>query len=102
MEPNAVNDTRQAGLSRLLADPGTKRTGVVDLTAPLSTATPSLELPEPINFSLEEVSAHNEPGPYWKHHNINTGEHIGTHLDAPVHCATGRDGKDVAQMNQPG
>jgi kynurenine formamidase len=88
-------------LARLLADLGTKRTSVVDLTAPLSAATPSLELPEPfanlIDFSLEEVSAYNEPGPYWKHH-MHTGEHIGTHLDAPVHWATGRDGKDVAQI----
>ncbi|WP_284990598.1 cyclase family protein [Arthrobacter sp. efr-133-TYG-120] len=40
----------------------------------------------------------NEPGPYWKHHNIHTGEHIGTHLDAPVHWAKRRDGKDVAQI----
>ena len=102
MELNAVNDTRQAGLARLLADLGTKRTGVVDLTAPLSAVTPSLELAEPLlisfDFSLEEVSAYNEPGPYWKHHNTHIGEHISTHLDAPVHWATGRDGKDVAQI----
>ncbi|WP_433875597.1 cyclase family protein [Sinomonas atrocyanea] len=80
-------------------------TRVVDLTNRLSSQTPTLRLPEPfanlVDFSLEEVSAYNEPGPFWKHHNISTGEHIGTHLDAPVHWATGRDGKDVASI-EPG
>ncbi|WP_458778727.1 cyclase family protein [Arthrobacter sp. D3-16] len=103
MEPSAVNDVRQAGLAILLADMAAGRTEVVDLTTPLSAATPTLELPAPfanlIDFSLEEVSAYNEPGPYWKHHNIHTGEHIGTHLDAPIHWATGRNGKDVAQID---
>ena len=91
MELNAVNDTRQAGLSRLLADPGTKRTGVVDLTAPLSAATPSPELP-----SLEEVSAYNEPGPYWKHHNIHTGEHI-VPAGSPPHPRMGVRSTDPCQ-----
>lgn len=75
---------------------------VVDLTNSLSETTPTLRLPEPfanlIDFSLEEVSAYNEPGPFWKHHNIHTGEHIGTHIDAPVHWASGREGKDVSQI----
>lgn len=75
---------------------------IVDLTNSLSADTPSLRLPEPfpnlIDFSLEEVSAYNEPGPFWKHHNIHTGEHIGTHIDAPVHWASGREGKDVSQI----
>jgi kynurenine formamidase len=103
MELSAVNDVRQAGLTSLLADLAAGRTEVVDLTTPLSAATPTLELPEPfanlIDFSLEEVSAYNGPGPYWKHHNIHTGEHSGTHVDAPIHWATGRDGKDVAQID---
>ncbi|GAA1825324.1 cyclase family protein [Nesterenkonia flava] len=75
---------------------------VIDLTNTLSSSTPTLRLPEPfanlIDFSLEEVSAYNEPGPFWKHHNIHTGEHIGTHIDAPVHWASGREGKDVSQI----
>ncbi|MED5803357.1 cyclase family protein [Gordonia sp. Z-3] len=75
---------------------------VIDLTTPLSAETPALRLPEPfvnlIDFSLEEVSAYNEPGPFWRHNNIHTGEHIGTHLDAPVHWITGRDGDDVSQI----
>lgn len=105
MELSAVNDVHQAGMAGLLADLATGRTAVVDLTTPLSASTPTLELPEPfanlIDFSLEEVSAYNAPGPYWKHHNIHTGEHIGTHLDAPIHWATGRAGKDVASI-EPG
>ncbi|WP_426735054.1 cyclase family protein [Glutamicibacter sp. 2E12] len=76
---------------------------VHDLTAPLSDRTPTLVLPDPfsnlIDFSLEEVSAYNEPGPYWKHHNIHTGEHIGTHIDAPIHWISGRGGKDVSQID---
>ncbi|TYQ07490.1 UNVERIFIED_ORG: kynurenine formamidase [Gordonia westfalica J30] len=75
---------------------------VIDLTTPLSSSTPALRLPAPfanmIDFSLEEVSAYNEPGPYWRHNNIHTGEHIGTHLDAPIHWISGRDGDDVSQI----
>ena len=86
-------------LTRALTD---QQVRLVDLTNKLSATTPTLELPEPfsnlIDFSLEEVSAYNEPGPFWKHHNIHTGEHIGTHIDAPVHWATGREGKDVSQI----
>lgn len=73
---------------------------IIDLTTPLSAATPALRLPAPfanlIDFSLEEVSAYNEPGPYWRHNNIHTGEHVGTHIDAPIHWISGRDSHDVA------
>src|SRR5262249_36135784 len=33
---------------------------------------------------------------YWN--NISTGEHTGTHFDAPVHWITGRDGEDVSDV----
>ncbi|MFC0674055.1 cyclase family protein [Brachybacterium hainanense] len=75
---------------------------ILDLTNPLSSATPTLRLPEPFanleDFRLEQVSAYDEPGPFWKHHNMVTGEHIGTHIDAPVHWISGRDGRDVSQI----
>lgn len=75
---------------------------IVDLTNTLSSETPTLRLPDPfanlIDFSLEEVSRFNDPGPFWMHHNIHTGEHIGTHLDAPVHWISGKDGHDVASI----
>ena len=75
---------------------------VVDLTAPLSPETPVLQLPPPfantIPLSLETVSAFDEAGPMWKWHNIHTGEHTGTHLDAPAHWLSGRDGWTVDQV----
>lgn len=75
---------------------------LVDLTNPLSASTPTLRLPEPfanlIDFRLEEVSAYDEPGPFWRHNNIHTGEHIGTHIDAPVHWVSGREGHDVSRI----
>jgi kynurenine formamidase len=92
--------TTTTDIAAALASGGVR---IVDLTNTLSAETPTLRLPEPpfvnlIDFSLEEVSAYNEPGPFWKHHNIHTGEHIGTHLDAPVHWISGRDGHDVASI----
>lgn len=75
---------------------------VIDMTNRLQGSTPTLRLPEPfanlIDFSLETVSQYDEPGPFWKHANIHTGEHIGTHIDAPVHWISGRDGRDVSEI----
>ncbi|MBG0740999.1 cyclase family protein [Paeniglutamicibacter antarcticus] len=89
-------------LGNLLESLSTGKIELIDLTTSLSAQTPVLRLPEPfvnlIDFSLEQVSAYNAPGPLWKHHNIHTGEHIGTHLDAPIHWFTGKDGRDVAQI----
>ncbi|MBC9937088.1 MULTISPECIES: cyclase family protein [unclassified Leucobacter] len=78
------------------------RLRIIDLTNTLSSSTPTLKLPEPfsnlIDFSIEEVSRYDAPGPFWMHNNIHTGEHIGTHLDAPVHWISGKDGHDVASI----
>src|SRR5437868_5497906 len=75
---------------------------VIDLTAPLSAQTPILKLPEPLGqtwrFGLQEISRYNEAGPAWYWNNITTGEHTGTHLDAPIHWVTGKDGADVSQL----
>jgi kynurenine formamidase len=75
---------------------------IVDLTAPLSASTPVLRLPEPfantIPFRLERISRYDAPGPFWYWNNIHTGEHTGTHVDAPTHWSTGQDGPDVAQL----
>jgi kynurenine formamidase len=75
---------------------------VVDLTTPLQTSTPILELPPPFanthRFELEELSRYDEKGPAWYWNDIHTGEHTGTHLDAPVHWITGRDKGDVAEI----
>jgi kynurenine formamidase len=74
---------------------------IVDLTTPLQASTPILELPPPLantsRFRLEELSRYDDRGPAWYWNDIHTGEHTGTHLDAPVHWITGRDGLDVSQ-----
>src|SRR5262249_35092632 len=39
-----------------------------------------------------------ERGPAWYWNNISTGEHTGTHFDAPIHWATAPGGADVSQV----
>ena len=89
-------------LAQLTAAIGDGSIEVVDLTAPLSETTPILQLPEPfgntVNFSLREISRYDDRGPAWYWNDIVTGEHTGTHFDAPVHWITGRDGEDVSQV----
>ncbi|GAA4556347.1 cyclase family protein [Planotetraspora kaengkrachanensis] len=81
------------------------RTGgieVLDLTAPLSGTTPILLLPEPfgqtVPFTLHEISRYDDRGPAWYWNNFTTGEHVGTHFDAPNHWVTARDGEDISQV----
>ena len=75
---------------------------VIDLTAPLSSQTPILQLPPQFGqtwrFGLTEISRYDERGPAWYWNNITTGEHTGTHLDAPIHWITGKDAADVSQF----
>ncbi|WP_324277930.1 cyclase family protein [Blastococcus brunescens] len=75
---------------------------VVDLTSPLSSDTPVIALPEQFaqtaTFQLEELSRYDDRGPAWYWNNFRTGEHTGTHFDAPNHWVTGRDGDDVASV----
>jgi kynurenine formamidase len=89
-------------IDSLLAALSAGEVGVIDLTAPLSPQTPVLQLPPPfantIPLSLEKVSDFDAAGPFWSWNNIRTGEHTGTHLDAPTHWATGRDGTSVDQI----
>ncbi|TCO47408.1 cyclase family protein [Actinocrispum wychmicini] len=92
-----------AVLENLLDALGTGQVEVVDLTAPLHSGTPLLQLPEPfantISFRLEEISRYDDRGPAWYWNDIHTGEHTGTHFDAPVHWVTARDGQDVSQVS---
>src|ERR1700724_4615041 len=78
------------------------RVEVVDLTSPLESATPVIRLPEPFgntrSFALHEISRYDERGPAWYSNDISTGEHTGTHFDAPVHWVTGADLEDVSQV----
>jgi kynurenine formamidase len=89
-------------LSDLLAAVEGGSIQVFDLTAPLSAQTPILTLPEPFGqtarFALSEISRYDERGPAWYWNNFTTGEHTGTHLDAPVHWVSGKDAADVSQV----
>jgi kynurenine formamidase len=89
-------------LSDLVGALSSGRIEVVDLTAPLSSQTPILTLPEPLGqtwpFALTEISRYDAAGPAWYWNNISTGEHTGTHFDAPIHWVTGKDGADVSQV----
>jgi kynurenine formamidase len=75
---------------------------VVYLTSPLREDTPTIQLPPPFantdGFRLTEISRYDERGPAWYWNNFSAGEHVGTHFDAPVHWATGKDGEDIAQV----
>ncbi|WP_370323823.1 cyclase family protein [Euzebya sp.] len=72
---------------------------VIDLTAPLSEETPILELPPEFGqtqrFTLSEISRYDDRGPAWYWNNFHTGEHTGTHFDAPNHWVTGQDGASI-------
>lgn len=75
---------------------------VIDLTAPLSEQTPVLELPpefgQTARFELTEISRYDERGPAWYWNNFRTGEHTGTHFDAPNHWVSGKDLADIASV----
>jgi kynurenine formamidase len=75
---------------------------VIDLTAPLSNETPILALPPELGqtrrFELEEISHYDDRGPAWYWNNFHTGEHTGTHFDAPNHWVTGKDKDDIASV----
>src|SRR5690242_9891412 len=68
---------------------------VIDLTADLSADTPLLPLPRQWPntpaFQLHEISRYDERGPAWYWNWFSTGEHTGTHFDAPVHWVSGKD-----------
>ena len=75
---------------------------VVDLTQPLSERTPVIGLPPPFAntppLSRRTLSRYDDDGPAWAWDVLDLGEHTGTHLDAPIHWITGRDGDDVGSI----
>src|ERR1700757_1173835 len=82
-------------LARLLEELASGRLRVVDLTQPLTPQTPLLPLPTQWNntpaFKIWELSRYDERGPAWYWNGFETGEHTGTHFDAPVHWVSGKD-----------
>ncbi len=79
-------------LAQELAD---GRIQVVDLSMPLGTDTPVIDLPPMFapspGLSMQVISRYDEGGPGWYWNTITLGEHTGTHFDAPVHWITGKD-----------
>jgi len=75
---------------------------IVDLTQPLTETTPVIKLPPPFantpGLTREEISRYDDRGPAWAWYTLTIGEHVGTHLDAPIHWVTGKDGNDVASV----
>ncbi|MBV8944713.1 MAG: cyclase family protein [Solirubrobacterales bacterium] len=75
---------------------------VVDLTQPLSESTPVIKLPPPFantpGLARTEISRYDDRGPAWAWYTLTIGEHVGTHLDAPIHWVTGKDGADVGSI----
>jgi kynurenine formamidase len=75
---------------------------VIDLTQPLSETTPVLVLPEPFantpHLSRRRLSRYDDAGPAWAWDVLELGEHTGTHLDAPIHWITGKEGEDIASI----
>lgn len=97
-----ITDSSGSALGELLDALASASVRVVDLTAPLSSDTPVLQLPPemaPIpRFSLEELARYDERGETSYQNGIHTGEHVGTHFDAPCHWVTGIAHGDVAQV----
>lgn len=82
-------------LQQLIDELRTGKLRVIDLTQPLSSETPILPLPPQFantpGFELRELSHYDERGPAWYWNAFSTGEHTGTHFDAPIHWVSGKD-----------
>ncbi|QBS36630.1 cyclase family protein [Thermaerobacter sp. FW80] len=89
-------------LAQLLAAMTSGAVDIVDLSAPLSERTPVIQLPPPFantkRFSRTVVSHYDDRGPAWAWYDLELGEHVGTHFDAPIHWISGREGLDVSQV----
>jgi isatin hydrolase len=82
-------------LIQLIHQLNTGKLRVVDLTQTLCPETPLLPLPSQWNntpaFRIWELSHYDEHGPAWYWNGFETGEHTGTHFDAPIHWVSGKD-----------
>jgi kynurenine formamidase len=82
-------------LASFAADIASGKIRIIDLTHPLSSDFPPLQLPPQFGqvaaFKMEQISRYDDAGPGWYWNNFSCGEHTGTHFDAPVHWVTGKD-----------
>jgi kynurenine formamidase len=92
-------------LAQFIEDLTEGRLRVVDLTQPLSPATPVIQLPpmfaQSPPLTIEQISRYDGNGPAWYWNTLNLGEHTGTHFDAPIHWITGKDLPDNATDTIP-
>jgi kynurenine formamidase len=89
-------------ITELISGLSSQAIAVVDLTQPLSEGTPVIDLPEPYvnspGLSRRELARYDERNPLARWDVLELGEHTGTHVDAPIHWITGRDGRDIASI----
>jgi len=82
-------------LASFAADIASGKIRIIDLTHPLSSDFPPLQLPPQFGqvaaFKMEQISKYDDAGPGWYWNNFSCGEHTGTHFDAPAHWVTGKD-----------
>jgi kynurenine formamidase len=97
-----MSSTQTSTVAGLLESVANGTVEIVDLTQPLSESTPVIKLPPPFantpGLSREEISRYDDRGPAWAWYTLTIGEHVGTHLDAPIHWVTGKDGADVGSI----
>ena len=90
-----MSSTETSKVSALLDGLASGQVEIVDLTQPLTETTPVIELPPPFantpGLTREEISRYDDRGPAWAWYTLTIGEHVGTHLDAPIHWITGVD-----------
>src|SRR5437588_9691635 len=98
-----MSSTHTTGVGAFLDGWADGSVEIVDLTQPLNESTPVIKLPPPFantpGLTREEISRYDERGPAWAWYTLTIGEHVGTHLDAPIHWVTGQDGDDVASIS---
>lgn len=89
-----------AGGREMLASLAERRLEIVDLTQPLSEATPVIQLPPELKqipgLRMHPGADHDHGPDAWSWFEV--GEHVGTHFDAPCHWVTGRHLDDVASV----
>jgi kynurenine formamidase len=97
-----MSSTEASQVSALLAGLASGAVEIVDLTQPLTETTPVIQLPPPFantpRLSREEISHYDDRGPAWAWYTLTIGEHVGTHVDAPIHWVTGQDGADIGSI----
>jgi kynurenine formamidase len=97
-----MSSTQVSQVSSLVEALAAGNVEIVDLTQPLTESTPVIKLPPPFantpGLTREEISRYDDRGPAWAWYTLTIGEHVGTHLDAPIHWITGKDGDDVSSV----